>query len=79
MDINLTTMGCGACNNVICSTHGCQRFCYQPPFVWPTYQHLGVSYVDEGTQVFNAQQEIADLKRRVLELEKKAQEPRDEA
>lgn len=73
---------CGPCGNVLCSQYGCQHEwgrsmphpfqMPKPPFYWP------MTPTPDGAQVFNAQQEIAELKRRVSELEKKAQESSDD-
>ena len=39
---NHGTTGCGACNNITCSTHGCQRYRYQQPYIQPAFHYSHV-------------------------------------
>lgn len=67
-----TYIGACACNDPDCAKYGCKL--YRP--VLPSDYVPVVPYIPVtlGTEVLNTTQKIADLKRRVAELEKKLEE-----
>lgn len=69
-----TYSGACACADPDCVKYGCKL--YRP--VFPSYYTPAVlpMPVTPGAEVFNTQQEIVDLKRRVAELEKMLEEKR---